>query len=161
MPIVYLLVLLGILGAAGWFGWRYFGASGGALFGGNREARIGVSEIASIDGKRKLLLIHRDGVEHLVMTGGPVDVVIEQGIQPQRRPGPAAASYAQAPSSTAAPVNEPRLMAQQPASLAAAEAGPELPPGFGRLRQRPAAAPAGDPQKRGEAPNHAVSGGNR
>jgi len=27
------------------------------------------------------VLIRRDGVEHLIMTGGPVDVVIETGIQ--------------------------------------------------------------------------------
>jgi len=32
------------------------------------------------DGRRRLLLIRRDDVEHLVMTGGPIDVVIETGI---------------------------------------------------------------------------------
>jgi hypothetical protein len=29
---------------------------------------------------RRLVLIRRDDVEHLIMTGGPVDVVIETGI---------------------------------------------------------------------------------
>lgn len=50
------------------------------LFRPRADPRIGVIEYANIDGRRKLLLIRRDDVEHLVMTGGPVDVVIETGI---------------------------------------------------------------------------------
>ena len=42
--------------------------------------RLDVVEHANVDGKRRLLLIRRDDVEHLIMTGGPVDVVIETGI---------------------------------------------------------------------------------
>lgn len=49
------------------------------------EPRLGVMEQASVDGRRKLLLIRRDDVEHLIMTGGPVDVVIETGIVPPRQ----------------------------------------------------------------------------
>jgi hypothetical protein len=30
-----------------------------------------------------LVLVRRDNVEHLIMTGGPVDVVIETGIPPR------------------------------------------------------------------------------
>ena len=44
------------------------------------EPRLAVLEQASVDSKRKLVLIRRDDVEHLIMTGGPVDVVIETGI---------------------------------------------------------------------------------
>lgn len=51
-----------------------------ALFGPRAEKRLSVVEHASIDGRRRLVLIRRDGVEHLIMTGGPVDVVIETGI---------------------------------------------------------------------------------
>ena len=51
-----------------------------ALFGPRPEKRLAVVEHASIDGRRRLVLIRRDGVEHLIMTGGPVDVVIETGI---------------------------------------------------------------------------------
>lgn len=51
-----------------------------ALFGQRPEKRLAVVEHASVDGRRKLVLIRRDGVEHLIMTGGPVDVVIETGI---------------------------------------------------------------------------------
>jgi flagellar protein FliO/FliZ len=50
------------------------------LFPPRPEPRLGVLEQASVDSKRKLVLIRRDDVEHLIMTGGPVDVVIETGI---------------------------------------------------------------------------------
>ncbi|NJO32894.1 MAG: hypothetical protein HC869_06880 [Rhodospirillales bacterium] len=50
------------------------------LFPPRPEPRLAVMEQASVDGKRKLVLIRRDDVEHLIMTGGPVDVVIETGI---------------------------------------------------------------------------------
>jgi hypothetical protein len=83
------LLIIAALGVLGFWlirGYLAGGTVGGGLFGGGREQRIGVIETASIDGRRKLMLIYRDGVEHLVMTGGPIDVVIEQGIMPQRRP---------------------------------------------------------------------------
>jgi flagellar protein FliO/FliZ len=51
-----------------------------ALFGPRPEKRLAVVEHASVDGRRRLILVRRDGVEHLIMTGGPVDVVIETGI---------------------------------------------------------------------------------
>lgn len=55
-------------------------AKGGSFLRG-RERRLGVVEAASVDGRRKLILLRRDDVEHLIMTGGPVDVVVETGIQ--------------------------------------------------------------------------------
>ena len=45
-----------------------------------REKRLAVVEAASVDGRRRLILLRRDDVEHLIMTGGPVDVLIESGI---------------------------------------------------------------------------------
>ena len=52
----------------------------GGLFAPKPEKRLMVVEHASVDGRRRLILIKRDNVEHLIMTGGPVDVVIETGI---------------------------------------------------------------------------------
>jgi hypothetical protein len=46
-----------------------------------RDKRLGVVETASVDARRKLLLVRRDEVEHLVMIGGPVDMLIETGIK--------------------------------------------------------------------------------
>jgi hypothetical protein len=45
-----------------------------------RNRRLGVVDQAAVDGRRRLILIRRDNVEHLVMTGGPIDIVIENGI---------------------------------------------------------------------------------
>jgi flagellar protein FliO/FliZ len=50
------------------------------LFPPRPEPRLGVMEQARVDARRTLVLIRRDDVEHLIMTGGPVDVVIETGI---------------------------------------------------------------------------------
>lgn len=73
-------------------------AKGGSFLRG-RERRLGVVEAASVDGRRKLILLRRDDVEHLIMTGGPVDVVVETGIQsPSHAP-----EEASSPSSFASP----------------------------------------------------------
>lgn len=79
------------------------------LFKPRPEPRLGVIEFAHVDGRRKLVLIRRDDVEHLIMTGGPVDVVVETGIlerksQPPELPpaGATATVFAQSPISFAA-----------------------------------------------------------
>ncbi|MEX1059577.1 MAG: hypothetical protein WED13_00990 [Methyloceanibacter sp.] len=46
-----------------------------------RDKRLGVVETASVDARRKLLLVRRDDVEHLIIVGGPVDMVVETGIK--------------------------------------------------------------------------------
>lgn len=70
------------------------------LFAPKPVKRIDIVEQAAIDGKRKLVLVRRDDVEHLVMTGGPIDIVIESGIGALR-----SASAARASSSPAHPVH--------------------------------------------------------
>ena len=37
-------------------------------------------DAATVDGRRRLVLIRRDNVEHLLMIGGPTDVVVEANI---------------------------------------------------------------------------------
>jgi len=89
--IVWLFVLL-LLGAAvvvGLWGYRAYltgdtSLTWGNWFGVPPEPRLSVSEQANVDGRRKLLLIRRDDVEHLIMTGGPVDMVIETNIAAPR-----------------------------------------------------------------------------
>lgn len=109
---VFALITLGAVGAV-WVAKGYLnGQSPGAAFFGQRaERRLSVVEHASVDSRRKLVLIRRDGVEHLIMTGGPVDVVIETGIGEPRRiehaPQPVFArhgrSFAQTPAAERAP----------------------------------------------------------
>ena len=83
----FVTLLLVVLGVGLVLGWRYYqtGDIGIALpgwFQERPEPRLGVSEQVMVDGRRKLVLVRRDDVEHLILTGGPVDVVIETGIVP-------------------------------------------------------------------------------
>ncbi|MGX5722708.1 flagellar biosynthetic protein FliO [Shinella zoogloeoides] len=48
--------------------------------GRNRTPRLAVLDAAAIDTRRRLVLVRRDDVEHLVMIGGPTDIVIESRI---------------------------------------------------------------------------------
>ena len=67
------------------------------FFGPKPERRLEVVDQANVDGRRRLVLIRRDEVEHLIMTGGPVDVVIETGIgqKPSREPSRAGVESAE------------------------------------------------------------------
>jgi hypothetical protein len=47
---------------------------------GRRGSRLAVSEFYEIDQTRRLVLVKRDGTEHLILIGGPTDIVIESGI---------------------------------------------------------------------------------
>jgi flagellar protein FliO/FliZ len=64
----------------------FFGKSGASGFA--REKRLGVVESATVDAKRRLVLVRRDDVEHLVIIGGPVDIVVETGIKGRPHLGP-------------------------------------------------------------------------
>ena len=116
---LFILILLGGAAAAGLLAYRnYFGGEsvqaniGGWLFRPKPEPRLGVIEQASVDARRRLVLIRRDGVEHLIMTGGPVDVVIETGIQMSapvqdaREAEPSQPVFARQPRSLGQAVNE-------------------------------------------------------
>ena len=73
------LIVLGLIGVAAW-AVRRFGSAriGGAARG--RLPRLAVIDYASVDARRRLILVRRDNVEHLVMIGGPTDVVVEANI---------------------------------------------------------------------------------
>jgi flagellar protein FliO/FliZ len=74
------LVVLALIGLTAWLV-RRFGANrlgGGAARG--RQPRLAVIDAATVDQRRRLVLIRRDNVEHLLMIGGPTDVVVEPNI---------------------------------------------------------------------------------
>ena len=54
------------------------------LGGGAREKRpprrVAVIDAAAVDRRRRVVLIRRDNVEHLLMIGGPTDVLVEPNI---------------------------------------------------------------------------------
>jgi len=85
---LFLFALLALLAvAAVWVVKGYLNGQSptAAIFGPRPERRLGVVEQANVDGRRRLILVRRDDVEHLILTGGPVDVVIETGIGDGRR----------------------------------------------------------------------------
>jgi flagellar protein FliO/FliZ len=74
------LIVLGLIGVTAW-AVRRFGTGrlgGGAARG--RQPRLAVIDYASVDGRRRLILVRRDNVEHLLMIGGPTDIVVEPNI---------------------------------------------------------------------------------
>jgi hypothetical protein len=74
------LIVLGLIGATAWAVRRFgTGRLGGSAARG-RQPRLGVIDYASVDARRRLILVRRDNVEHLLMIGGPTDVVVEANI---------------------------------------------------------------------------------
>lgn len=45
-----------------------------------RQPRLGIVDIYELDRQRQLILLRRDNVEHLLLVGGPNDVVVERNI---------------------------------------------------------------------------------
>jgi len=78
-----------------------------SFFGPRPEPRLAVVDHANVDGRRRLVLVRRDNMEHLIMTGGPVDVVIETGI-----PAPARSEAVSSEVVAAAPSAPPALSVQ-------------------------------------------------
>ncbi len=86
------LVVLGLIGATAW-AVRRFGGGRLSSTARGRQPRLAVIDYASVDARRRLILVRRDNVEHLLMIGGPTDVVVEPNIvraTPAARDVPAA-----------------------------------------------------------------------
>jgi flagellar protein FliO/FliZ len=144
------LVVLALIGLTAWLV-RRFGANrlGGAARG--RQPRLAVIDAATIDGRRRLVLIRRDNVEHLLMIGGPTDVVVEPNIvraagarEPAREPGRVSVSTEPATRQTPngdgswplQPMSEPTPIPAPRPSRSSATEEPWLPPEPG-ARARP------------------------
>jgi len=105
------LIVLGLIGAAAW-AVRRFGA--GALGSGTvrgRQPRLSVLEYANVDSRRRLYLVRRDNTEHLLLIGGPTDVVVEpnivrSGAAPVREAAPPRPAVAVEPLPRAIPLPE-------------------------------------------------------
>lgn len=74
------VIVLALIGAAAWLVRRFGGSSMGSSANRGRMPRLAVIDAATVDGRRKLVLVRRDNVEHLLMIGGPTDVVVEPNI---------------------------------------------------------------------------------
>ncbi|WP_159591801.1 flagellar biosynthetic protein FliO [Chelativorans xinjiangense] len=124
-------------------------ASGTFVAGGrNRAPRLAVVDATAVDSQRRLVLVRRDDVEHLILIGGPSDLVIEQRIgarevepatvqRPPRREAvapsvpPAAPRQRPAPNLRAvppAPAAQQRPVRSEPELPTAAPVPPAVPP---------------------------------
>lgn len=141
--------------------------------GRNRKTRLAVMDATAVDSHRRLVLVRRDDIEHLLLIGGPTDVVVERDIRmaPPRRPAltgetaqheapqprphpqhapsrPATAHQAKAPASPSAPtVHRPSQPAAPFAPHAAPVAAAKPQPGH-VVPARPAHLPAAAPVRR-------------
>jgi flagellar protein FliO/FliZ len=93
------LAVLALIGLAAWLVRRFAGNRLGANTSRARMPRLAVIDAAAVDGRRRLVLVRRDNIEHLLMIGGPTDIVVEPNIvramagrdQMAQRPGVGAA----------------------------------------------------------------------
>jgi flagellar protein FliO/FliZ len=74
------IVVLVLIAAAAWLVRRFGGSRLGANANRGRMPRLAVIDAAAVDNRRRLVLVRRDNVEHLLMIGGPSDIVVEQNI---------------------------------------------------------------------------------
>jgi hypothetical protein len=97
--------------------------------GRNRKTRLAVMDATAVDSNRRLVLVRRDDVEHLLLIGGPTDVVVEQNIRmvpPSRRPAPAE-DHAEHHTPAAAPAQPVQAPVSAPmAAPAAARPAPRV-----------------------------------
>ena len=77
--VVAFVIVLVLIGLAAWL-IRRIGTGRIDAAARSRQPRLAVIDSAAVDNRRKLVIIRRDNVEHLLMIGGPNDVVVEAAI---------------------------------------------------------------------------------
>ena len=136
--------------------------------GRNRKTRLAVMDATAVDSHRRLVLVRRDDIEHLILIGGPTDVVVERDIRlaAPRRPAltgdgvqqqQAAVARPRAPQP--APVPAPARQAPAPAPAPAPHPAPARP-----RSQAPAPKPVAQSQPTAKVmplPAYGTNGGSR
>lgn len=78
--ILSFVVVIGLIGGLAWV-LRRFGT--GRITAAAGKGRLGVVEVTTVDAKRRLVLIRRDAVEHLILLSPTNEIVVETGITAQ------------------------------------------------------------------------------
>lgn len=78
IALAFVLGLIGVLAVVA----RHFGFGYRTPIRAGRERRLSIVEIMPVDAKRRLVLLRRDSIEHLVLLGSGPDVLVEAGIAP-------------------------------------------------------------------------------
>lgn len=74
-----LVFVLALIVLAAWAA-RRFGLGGALPVSRGRHKRLAVVESLALDARRRLVLVRRDGVEHLLLLGTQSDVVVERQV---------------------------------------------------------------------------------
>jgi flagellar protein FliO/FliZ len=74
---LFLGLVLALFGAAVWAGKRFLP---GIRIGARTGRRLQLVEVLMLDTRRRIVLVRRDEVEHLILLGGTTETVIESGI---------------------------------------------------------------------------------
>ena len=80
-----LVVVLALIFAAAWIAKRF--GVGGRLATPRGKRRLSIQEVLPLDSKRRLVLLKRDGIEHLLLLGLHDDIVVETGIAAREKAG--------------------------------------------------------------------------
>jgi flagellar protein FliO/FliZ len=151
------VAVLALIGVALWLVRRFAGNRLGANTQRGRMPRLAVIDAAAVDGRRRLVLVRRDNVEHLLMIGGPTDIVVEPNIVR------AVAGRDQLPYRPPGGAEPPPRITPLPDALGEHEdafphAEPQMPeppprparPAFAEEMRRPAAPPMPVPERRAD-----------
>ncbi len=148
------VAVLALIGVAAWLVRRFAGNRLGANTNRGRMPRLAVIDAAAVDGRRRLVLVRRDNVEHLLMIGGPTDIVVEPNIvraMPGREQLPQRPGAGAEPPPRIAPLPDAGWTdSDGPRSDAFDHAEPQMPeppprpvrPSFADEARRPAPAPS-------------------
>jgi flagellar protein FliO/FliZ len=74
------VAVLALIGITAWLVRRFAANRLGTNTNRGRMPRLAVIDAAAVDGRRRLVLVRRDNIEHLLMIGGPTDIVVEPNI---------------------------------------------------------------------------------
>ena len=114
--------------------------------GRNRKTRLAVMDAAAVDSQRRLVLVRRDDIEHLILIGGPTDVVVERDIRLH------AATRRPARPASQPPMRKRRARARRTGTAGPRRAAPaRSATARGRPEQRQPAPRARRPQRRAPA----------
>jgi flagellar protein FliO/FliZ len=135
------IIVFGLIGGVWWFVRRYSGVHFGGI-GRGRVPRLAIVDVMPIDRRHRLVLVRRDNIEHLLLIGGPSDVVVEGAIQRVRQRSPqqaaqVAAARAAMQSAIDAQPEAPQLEAPQPEAAEREPAAANEPIPFPTARSAP------------------------
>lgn len=74
-----LIFIIGLIGLCAFVARRMGFAAGGVATPGSQR-RLSIVEVKPVDAKHRLMLVRRDGKEHLILVGGEQALLIETGL---------------------------------------------------------------------------------